>query len=520
MCKRVADVARSAVWLVGALLVPMTAHARWWTDAPPLPPPDPGDFTIIEVDTAQELADACGNLQSNQAVVIAAGTYELSGVSDRLIVGQYNASPISNIQIRGATGNPADVVITGAGMLDMTVEYGFQIFTASDVLIADLSIGSVYYHAIQISAAHGAARTRVYHTRLFDSGQQIIKGSGGGSGGGDDVIIEYSELFLTQGAVNHPHAADSCYMNAIDSTGGWRWIIRDNFIHDIFCQDGTLAGPSVLMWQGAGDTVVERNLFLNCSRGVSLGLNNGDHSGGIVRNNFIRWDPSAAYAVDVAIYTESSGSEILHNTILTHGKYTPMGPVAVEVRYAGTTGVLVQSNLMDAGVLGRDSANPTELDNITNASPSWFVDETSGDLHLTTAAGAAIDQVNRHQDAMDDFDGNGRPTAAGEADIGAAELGAVAADGGPTIDGGRDDGAGPTLDGGRDGGGGDSSVPDGDLDSPGDASPKDGELTSGCGCGPGRGSFGVWALFFVLLARVRRGRSRRPAASPQDEGEE
>ena len=99
-----------------------TADARWPSEAPPLPPPDPGVFTIINVDTAQELADACWNLTSNQAIVIAPGTYELAdvvfpnGVDGRLTVGRYGAPPIANLQIRGATGDPGDVVIRGAGM--------------------------------------------------------------------------------------------------------------------------------------------------------------------------------------------------------------------------------------------------------------------------------------------------------------------------------------------------------------------------------------------------------------------
>ena len=104
------------------LLAAAPASARLPSEAPPLPPPDPGVFTIVEVDTAQELADACWNLASDTAIVIAPG--------------------------------------------------GDQ----------------------------GAARVRLYHVRLFDAGQQVVKGSGGP----DDVAIECSEVFLTAGAVEHP----------------------------------------------------------------------------------------------------------------------------------------------------------------------------------------------------------------------------------------------------------------------------------------------------------------------------
>jgi len=131
------------------------AHARLPNAAPPLPAPD-NTYTVVNVSSAQQLADACWNLTSNQAIVIAAGNYDLAnvtfpnGVDGRLTVGHYGATPISHIQIRGATGNPADVVLSGAGMADDTVPFGFQIFIASDVIIVDLSVHDVYYHDVVV----------------------------------------------------------------------------------------------------------------------------------------------------------------------------------------------------------------------------------------------------------------------------------------------------------------------------------------------------------------------------------
>ncbi|HSS06352.1 MAG TPA: hypothetical protein VLK83_04355 [Rhodanobacteraceae bacterium] len=416
-------------WIGGALFIAVAsmhaAFARLPDQAPPLPPPD-GGLTIVNVSTSQQLADACWNLQSNQAIVIAPGTYHLdtvqfpNGVDWRLTVGHFGAAPIQNIQIRGATGNPSDVTILGAGMLDPVVPFGFQVFTATDVTIADLSIGNVYYHALAVQGDQGAQRVRVYHARLFDAGQQIVKGVPGA----DDVTIEYSELFLTAGAVNHPDGAPpgSCYTNAIDGVTSDRWIVRDNLIHDIWCQDATLAGPAVLLWQGSADTLVERNTILDSSRGIALGLVSADdHLRGIARNNFIRWDADAPYAVDVPIYTTSPDSSVLHNTALTMGRY----PNAVEVRYGGATGVVVENNLLDAAIQPRDGATPTESGNLETAVPAWFANIGAGDLHLTANAIPAIDQVTRLSDAVDDFDAQGRPTGTGQADIGADEFGSV-----------------------------------------------------------------------------------------------
>ena len=407
--------------LFTATLAP-AAHALRPQDAPPLPPPS--GMTVISVSSAQELADACWSLQSNQAIVIEPGIYDLAavefpnGVDGRLTVGRYGAQPISNIQIRGASGNPADVLIHGAGMLDDSVPFGIQIFTATDVTIADLSLGEVYYHAIAVQGDQGAQRVRVHHTRLFDAGQQIIKGQVGA----DDVRVEFSELFYTAGAVNHPEGAPagSCYTNAIDGVNSDRWIVRDNLIRGIRCQDLSLAGPAVLLWQGATDTLVERNTILDSSRGISLGLvSAADHSGGIVRNNFIRWNADADYSVDVPIYVTSPNAQILHNTVMTAGRY----PNAVEVRFSGATNVQVSGNLLDATIQPRNGAVPVLTDNLQNAQDGWFVDAADGDLHLLPSAVQAIDQVTRPAAVLDDFDTGLRPSGAGLADIGADEFG-------------------------------------------------------------------------------------------------
>lgn len=400
-----------------------TALARLPAQAPPLPAPDPQQYTIIHVASAQALANACWSLSSNQAIVIAPGVYDLSsvnfpnGVDGRLTIGRFGAAPISNIIIRGATDDPADVVLLGAGMLDNVVPYGFQAFTAHDVTIANLSVGQVYYHAIGIEGHQGARNIRLYNIRAFDAGQQIIKGSGAGA---NDVSIEFSEVFYTVGALPHPQGSppNSCYTNGIDVTGGHRWHIRDSLIRNIRCQNGSLAGPAILIWQGAQDSVVERNTIIDSSRGISLGLvAASDHSGGIIRNNLIHWNPGAAYEVDVPIYTTSPNARILHNTALTRGRYAN----AIEVRFSGATNVEVAGNLSDAAIQPRNGAVPVLGINETQALPAWFVDVSSGDLRLSEQALPALERLSRREDAIDDFDATLRRPAPALTDLGALE---------------------------------------------------------------------------------------------------
>ena len=60
-----------------------------------------------------------------------------------------------------------------------------------------------------------------------------------------------------------------------------------------------LFGPSLAVWQGSGGTVVERNVFINTTREIVLGLDDrtpNQHTGGIVRNNMIVRNLSTADA--------------------------------------------------------------------------------------------------------------------------------------------------------------------------------------------------------------------------------
>jgi hypothetical protein len=194
-----------------------------------------------------------------------------------------------------------------------------------------------------------------------------------------------------------------------------RWIVRDSLIHDIRCQDLSLAGPAILLWQGSSDTLVERNTIINSSRGISLGLTGAsDHGNGIARNNFIHWNAAANYAVDVPIYTTSPNSQLLNNTALTSGKY----PNAIEVRFA-PAGVEVSNNLLDATIQPRDGAMPILNNNLVNAQTAWFANPSGGDLHLKASATAALGQASALVNATDDFDAQTRAAGTNASDIGA-----------------------------------------------------------------------------------------------------
>src|SRR5207302_9700959 len=106
-------------------------------NAPPLPAPT---GTIINVATVSQLQAAVANLQSNQTILIAPGTYNLTST---LYVGLNRQ--LTNVALRGTTNNSSDVGLLGQGMDNSGMTMGISVWNAHDVTIANLSIGKVYY---------------------------------------------------------------------------------------------------------------------------------------------------------------------------------------------------------------------------------------------------------------------------------------------------------------------------------------------------------------------------------------
>jgi hypothetical protein len=399
------------VTALGAIGNPTPASAATTCD----PLPVEGDH-IVEVDTVAELQNAVQNLVDNTTILIADGTYELTNT--------LNVRNVSNVAIRSASGNRDAVVIAGKGMSNPSfgnVPHVIAVYDASDVLIADLTLRDAYYHLIQIHGENDADRVHLYDLELVDSGEQFVKGSTAGPPGpyADDGVVECSLFRYTD-------RARSSYTNGVDVLAGSGWIIRDNTFRNIRAPEGELAGPAVLMWRNSIGTVVERNLFIECDRAIALGLSTPDansrdgntvydHQDGIIRNNMIYREGGGDIGITV---NYSGGVEIAHNTVILNDTF-PWG--AIEYRFASTS-AMIQNNLTDAPIWQRDSATGTSVDNIVDAPQSWFANPATGDLHLTSAATAAIDAVAAIATVPDDFDGHFRPVGSG-ADIGADEYG-------------------------------------------------------------------------------------------------
>ncbi len=374
---------------------------------PPLPAPT---GNVVHVSTEPQLQAAVRNLVSNTTILIAAGTYRLTGT--------LHIGGLVNVALRGATGRRDDVVLVGPGMRNPS--YGAApngIWTgngAQRVLIANLTVKDFYFHPIILNG--GTTAPRLYNVRLRDGGQQLLKSNPDATGrGNDNGIVEYSVLEFSD-------TSRDWYTNGVDVIGGQGWIIRHNLFRNIRAPIGQLAGPAILIWGKSRDTIVEGNTFLNCQRDIALGLEPttpNDHTGGVVRNNFIYKESWVRGDAGINIF-DSPNTRVLHNTVLTSGTY----PHAIEYRFPDTRGVLIANNLVDAAIQARDGASATLQNNLTTARFDMFRNAGVADLHLLPGPSAALDKAVTLPDAGTDWDGDPRPSGAAP-DLGADELDGV-----------------------------------------------------------------------------------------------
>ena len=384
-------------------------------DNPPPTPDSPGingmSGTVVSVSTPAELKLACETIGSDTTILLQPGTYHLTTPAKLGAMGSH----LSNVAIRGATGNRNDVILRGGSMSTNTAaHYGIQVFDAADVLIADLSVGDCWYHPIQLSGASGASNVHIYNCRVFEAGEQSIK-----SHASDNCVIEYC-------VIEYATTSRWYYAGGIDVHIGQYWTVRKNLFRNI---RGPASDPNVdaaiLFWNNSREPLIEQNTFINCRTGIQIGLTSSSYCiGGMVRNNFMFRQPGTVSNPNSGILVWWSPSvSVLHNTAILQ----QTGEAPIEFRDANA--LIIRNNLVDAAgnvnatpIWHRSGSFPASSGNVIDAQLDWFVNAAAGDLHLSlSASDACFDQVDRLADCLDDWDGDERPSGPGMTDVGADE---------------------------------------------------------------------------------------------------
>ena len=349
--------------------------------------------TEILVHNYSELLDALNNSTPGDTILMANGIYNMNS---------YAQVDIENITIKSQSGIRDSVILNGNG-----VSSGFWI-DANNVTLKDITIKNAEYHCIYTN--DNIDNLHIVNCKFIDSGEHFIKISRGGDPSPSENGIVENCLFEYSAGVGPQY-----YIGGIDGHFCKDWIIRNNVFKNIKSPEITLAGYTILFWDDSENPLVEKNLIINCDRGIGFGLGSSANSGGIIRNNMIYHDNSTG-DVGIALQT-SPNTHVYNNSIYFDNDYFS----AIECRFPETQDVYIANNLSNKIIWFRDGATGIVEYNNINAISDWFIDESTGDLHLSSdTLSQVIDQGISISGLTEDFDGDIRPQGSG-IDIGADE---------------------------------------------------------------------------------------------------
>jgi hypothetical protein len=401
------------VWLWGATSVPAATVdvPAWFPKAPPLPPPR-GE--VIRVATAEELLTVVERAGPGHTILLADGRYK----PPRVLVLQQK----KDLTIRSAEGDPTKVILSGKGWEsnakgDDIVHIGH----CDGVTIADLTFADCCSYGIKIEAENAPENIHIYNCRFRDIGVRAIKGSAGQDPNIRAVkgSIRYCSFENTRvPPADWLYGGD--YISAIDMMALEGWTVSDNSFRNIKGRNGG-GRAAIFIWVRSRRIVVERNLIVDCDRGVSFG-NPGQSTAntagerlvyvadGIIRNNFIAGGSDC-------------GIELWHAErikVFNNSVWRPERNWSRGIRIGtGTTQTEVVNNLVH-GDIRLDGGEAQLRNNLSGWLDGDFVDPVSGNLELTDRATTAIDQGVSLSEVTDDIRGRRR---SGRPDLGAWEFG-------------------------------------------------------------------------------------------------
>jgi hypothetical protein len=368
--------------------------------------------TVTTVSTEAQLQSALAAANSgggNRTILLNDGTYSLS---DTLYV---NAP---NVTIGSASGARDKVIIQGDAM-SATARIGNLVrVAASNFQIRDVTLQKAGWHLIQIAGETNADAPVITNCILRDSYEQLVKVSQDPANPNvvsDNGRIENS-LFEYSAGIGPQY-----YIGGVDAHGSTGWVIRNNTFKNIASPNTSVAEFAVHFWDApAANNTIERNLIIDCDRGIGFGLQGRGNSGGIIRNNMIYHSNNGDPYADVGIaLADSPNTQVYNNTVYFENNMS----FSMEYRFAATKNTVFTNNLTNKQILARDGGTGSLSNNVTNASASWFKNVAAGDLHLASAVSAVVNLGKAVTGLTDDFDGQTRSGV----DIGADQFGGSSA---------------------------------------------------------------------------------------------
>ena len=365
-------------------------------EAPPLPPPD---GRVVGVRTTQELFGAAEAARDGDTIVLADGVYE--GVDELLI-------ERDGVTLRGESDDRKKVILDAGGRFTKML----RVRGAKDLTVGDLTFRNSKQYGIFMLGDSDVQRPRIHNVKFHNIWVRAVKST-------KPDRIEDSARNLhsaehvrkirpTGGSIRHclfvndtikPFDDDGFngdYVSGIDMMWLKDWVVADNVFVGIRGKNGYGRG-AIFIWVNSEDVVAERNVIVNCDRGICFGNPSGDRlhmTGGIVRNNFI------VAGVNLALEMgRTRRTNVLSNTVWSQ----PVMRHATIDFYQGSAGGTCFNNLLHNGRI-KCPKNLRRGNNLIGEFTDWFADTAVGDLHLTGAAAQAVGAGVAWADVPEDFD--------------------------------------------------------------------------------------------------------------------
>src|SRR5262245_12063411 len=223
----------------------------------PLPAPT-GNVMEVPPSQTSQLPGILLAAQAGDTILLEDGTYLLDGATLQL------SAP--GMSLRSKSGNRDAVLLDGNWASAELIA-----ISASDVTVADLTVARAYHHPVHVyPGAADVTATLLYNLYVLDPGQHAIKINANRAQTlfVDDGPVACSRIELTDDGRAH---VQGCYTGGIDAHRARGFRIYDNTIIGFWCQSG-LSEHGIHLWTGSRDTLIERNIILDCARGIGLGL--------------------------------------------------------------------------------------------------------------------------------------------------------------------------------------------------------------------------------------------------------
>ena len=384
---------------------------EWFPKAPPLASHQGQGIKVTNVD---ELFAAVERVQTGGTILLADGDYRVPRVI--VLAGK------KDITIRSAGGDPDKVTLSGRGW-DSNAKGDdiLHIGRCEGVTIADMTFADCRSYGVKVEAENAPKDIHIYNCRFRDIGVRAIKGSAGQDPNVRAVkgSVRYCRFENTKvPPADWLYGGD--YIAAIDMMALEDWTFSDNVFRNVKGRNGG-GRAAIFIWVRSRKVVVERNLIVNCDRGVAFGnpgqstANVGGErlvyvSDGAIRNNFIAGGPDCGIEL---WYAE-------HVKVLSNSIWRPERNWSRGIRIGtGTSDADIVNNLVH-GEIRLEGGQARLGQNLTGRLDGYFADPASGNLSLTLAAVGAIDRGILLPEVTDDI--RGRPRT-GQPDLGAWEFG-------------------------------------------------------------------------------------------------